>query len=112
MRFFTTGAQGLFCAHSRDDRLAVEVHVEQDGLRVGRLPRPLGEEHRLAVVVELLREEAALAEGGFEEVNIWMSGGLSAGRSAQVRSCRRWPRSLSQVCGNLVDRLLGKDRSR
>ncbi|MNS44426.1 hypothetical protein D3C72_768680 [compost metagenome] len=45
-----------------DDRLAIQVHIEQDGLARRLLARILGEQHRLAVVVQRLGRESTLAE--------------------------------------------------
>src|SRR5262249_40878435 len=54
----------------RDDRLAVEMHVEQKGLGVGDFARVLGENQRLPVVRQLRRGETAPAERRLEPVGI------------------------------------------
>ncbi|MCY1535130.1 hypothetical protein D9M68_705220 [compost metagenome] len=53
-----------------DHRLAVEVHVEEHRLARRVAARELGEEHRLAAVGQLLRREAALAEGLLQPVDV------------------------------------------
>ena len=82
--------------------------------RTGDVLRPFGEEHRLALVLELLRGEAAFGERALEELNVLLDVGrvdrvVRQGEELEVLAEAR----LREFLPGLVrDRLLGKGQSR